>query len=1540
MKTIIQKIASFNSLFFIKVKKKQNARSYGFLAMFVLLFSLHGNGQTLLQWNTFGNTGTETTEPSTTNNANIAAATLNFTGSGVVPAANGNRFGGTPWAVGVLSTTKYIQFTVTPNAGYSFTPTSFSFIWDFSSTGPKSVALRSSADNYAANLGSIATMTTSTSTVRTITISGLTNITTATTFRLYGYDATATTGTGGFDCAVSANNVILYGTTASTGPVPTISTTGSLSALSTTYGTPSTTSTFSVSGANMTAGIKVKSPTGFEVSDNNTTGFLDSIVIGATGTISSTPVYIRLKQTATFAGSPYSGNITLSSTGASNVTVATASSTVSKLAVTVSGATASNKIYDGNTTASIAGASISTVNSDVITVNGGGVFADKNVGTAKSITSNLTLSGTNASSYALTQPTLTANITAKELTIVNAVAQNKVYDGTTSTNITGTLSGIISPDVVTFNGTGNFVSSGVGTAIAVTSNSTLGGADAGNYSLTQPTGLSAEITPAGLATQTITFALSSPVTYGAAPIVLGGTTTSSLTVTYTSSNPAVASISNDTLTILSNGTVTITASQAGDGTTYEPALNVVQNLIINQKELTIQNALGQNKIYDRTNAATFTGSLNGIVGTDVVTLNSVGTFSQATIGTGLTITPAATLSGADAAKYTLVQPTGLSANITAKELTILTPVVKNKLEDGTTTATLTGTLNGVISPDVVTLSLSAAFASAAAGNSIAVTSTSIVGGADASNYTLTQPTGLTANIYAQPTLVEEIMPQYIQGVNGTNNNRLPYVFRATINNLLPNATYRYYNLADTVNGPIANSAGIFILPSASGNFTSVSTPGMTTAGTYGTLTASATGSYTGWFIMQTSGNARFVPGKDVNMKILLNDGEGGTAITSRLVSTQTAKIINLGTTSSTTLGSGLRGSSNGIAKNMVFAYDNMNGTGRPISGSYVESAGLTLTSTATFYTTSVQGVAGAYGMIIPNVNANGIQLIQQLDYTTAALVGCGKDADGIWAGGANTVNPTSGTTAKVLTVNDAPLNSCCTPTTSSTNLTICNSLLPYSWNTLTITSAGTYTYSTTNAGGCDSTATLNLTVNQTTSLTVNQTKCSSELPYTWNGQSLTATGTYTDTRAGSNGCDSVTTLNLTVNQTTSSTVNQTKCSSELPYTWNGQSLTAAGTYSDTRAGSNGCDSVTTLNLTVNQTTSSTLNQTKCSSELPYTWNGQSLTAAGTYTDTRAGSNGCDSVTTLNLTVNQSATSTDNQSICSSALPYSWNGQSLTTAGTYTNTTTGSNGCDSVATLNLTVNATSTGSETLSGPAPFSWNGSSYTTSGVYYYTTTNALGCDSVVTLNLTISAPSIATVNLTAFIQGYYNGSGMVAARYDNLTAAGSLTPGNATDVDFVTVELHDALNTATVAYTADGMLQTDGTLTVQFPAAAVGNDYYVVLKHQSSLQLWSANAITISSTTAYDFSTSLSQAFTDGSTDPMAFLATGVYGMYSGDINQDEYIDGSDYSVYEIDVDNSTNGGVFNLASDLNGDTYVDGSDYPLFDINSANSVYSQHP
>ncbi|WP_036985519.1 MBG domain-containing protein, partial [Prolixibacter bellariivorans] len=102
----------------------------------------------------------------------------------------------------------------------------------------------------------------------------------------------------------------------------------------------------------------------------------------------------------------------------------------------------------------------------------------------------------------LTQPAgLTADITKATLTVTGAAAANKVYDGTTGATISdATLSGVIGSDNVTLGNStaGTFAQSGAGTGIAVSTSMTLGGTDAGNYTLTQPAGLTADITKATL----------------------------------------------------------------------------------------------------------------------------------------------------------------------------------------------------------------------------------------------------------------------------------------------------------------------------------------------------------------------------------------------------------------------------------------------------------------------------------------------------------------------------------------------------------------------------------------------------------------------------------------------------------------------------------------------------------------------------------------------------------------------------------------------------------------------------------------------------------------------------------------------------------------------------------------------------------------------------------------------------------------------------------------------------------------------------------
>ena len=365
---------------------------------------------------------------------------------------------------------------------------------------------------------------------------------------------------------------------------PTITVTGSLAAVNTIYGTASATPTsFSLSGATMSAGILVTAPSGFEVSTNATNNYATSVTIGSAGTIAATTVFVRLAKITT-AGN-YSGNIVLSSTGATTVNEATASSSVALFPLTIIGIAANNKIYDGTSSVLLSGSpglSI-TVNNDVINITGTatGLFATSSVANGKTVSiSGLSLSGINSSSYSLTSPTTVADITAIALSINGAVANNKTYDGTTVASLSGTLNGVLLNDVnnVVLNPTGNFSQSMVANNLTVISSSTLTGSASGNYSLIQPTGLTANITKAN---QTISFTtFTTPVTTSTASFSLTATASSGLTVVFNSSNPAVASISGTTATINGIGSSAITASQLGD-TNHFAANNVLQTLVVN-----------------------------------------------------------------------------------------------------------------------------------------------------------------------------------------------------------------------------------------------------------------------------------------------------------------------------------------------------------------------------------------------------------------------------------------------------------------------------------------------------------------------------------------------------------------------------------------------------------------------------------------------------------------------------------------------------------------------------------------------------------------------------------------------------------------------------------------------------------------------------------------------------------------------------------------------------------------------------------------------
>jgi hypothetical protein len=177
------------------------------------------------------------------------------------------------------------------------------------------------------------------------------------------------------------------------------------------------------------------------------------------------------------------------------------------------------------------------------------------------------------------------------------------------------------------------------------------------------------------------------------------------------------------------------------------------------------------------------------------------------------------------------------------------------------------------------------------------------------------------------------------------------------------------------------------------------------------------------------------------------------------------------------------------------------------------------------------------------------------------------------------VRPTGGSSA--CSYNSGSFHSECTQCLNSTGTDVQTACDSYTWidgNTYT-SSNNSATWLETNAAGCDSLVTLDLTITNSNSGTDVQTACDS---YTWvDGITYTASNnsaTWIETNEA--GCDSLVTLDLTITNSNSGTDVQTACDS---YTWiDGNTYTSSNnsaTWIETNTA--GCDSIITLDLTIN-----------------------------------------------------------------------------------------------------------------------------------------------------------------------------------------------------------------------------------------------------------------------------------------------------------------------------------------------------------------------
>jgi gliding motility-associated-like protein len=448
-------------------------------------------------------------------------------------------------------------------------------------------------------------------------------------------------------------------------------------------------------------------------------------------------------------------------------TTATDLATITSMEVTPHIA-ANNKPYNGLTAAALSGQYVTgQLVGETVTLTGDPAnFDNKNIGTGKTVTAeNLIIGGTDAGNYLLTATTVTcqADITAVQLT-PHITASDKTYNGNTSaTQSTQTVSGQLSGETVTLSvGSANFDTRNIGTGKTVTaSDLSLGGSDAGNYQLAS--GATATATATISPIQLIPSITANDKLYDVSTAATLSSQTLSGKVYGETVNLIVGAADFDTKNAGINKTVTATSltlsgSDAGNYMLASGA-TAVDNADIKAVNLTISGAAAQNKIYDGTKVAQITGAtLEGVLSPDDVTLtnHTSGTFAQSGIGTNIAVTtlPMA-ITGADKDNYTLTQPAGLKAGITARSLTIGGSfVVNDRPYNGSAAAAIATnnlTLLTKVGSEAVTLNAVATFDTKMPGTGklVSLTGSSITGD-DKDNYmlSLTGAPTTTASIIA------------------------------------------------------------------------------------------------------------------------------------------------------------------------------------------------------------------------------------------------------------------------------------------------------------------------------------------------------------------------------------------------------------------------------------------------------------------------------------------------------------------------------------------------------------------------------------------------------------------------------------------------------------------------------------------------------------------------------------------------------------------------------------------------------------------------
>ena len=938
--------------------------------------------------------------------------------------------------------------------------------------------------------------------------------------------------------------------------------------------------------------------------------------------------------------------------------------------------------------------------------------------------------------------------------------------------VTQTVGGCISP---AGSGTANPLSNPTITAGTLTDPSSCGNNDG-------------SIVVNGTGTGTVTWTGASSGNSGVVtlPYTISGLTAGAYTITFDNgcpSNTLNESLSDPvapappTVTVVDNcGSSTLTAT--GTNLLWSTGVTTASITVTTAGSYTVTQTVGG------CTSAPGTGTANplAIPATPVVTVvNNCGSSTLTTSGTNLswsTGETTASITVTTPGLYTVTQTVGGCTSIAGSGTAA--PLVAPTITTGTlTNPSSCGNNNGSIVVNG-TGTGTVTWTGTSSGNSGVVTLPYTISGLTAGSYAITFDDGCTSNTLNE-TLSDPAAPA---------TPVVTVVDNCGSSTLTTSGTNLLWSTGETTASITVTTGGVYTVTQTVGGCTSIAgsgtanplpipaNPVVTVVDNCGSSTLTTSGSNLSWSTGETTASITVTTGGlyTVTQTVggCISIAGSGTANPLPIPATPVVTVVdNCGSSMLTTSGTNLLWS-----------------TGETTASITVTTGGLYTVTQTVGGCTSVAGSGTANPTPIPatpvvtvvdncgssTLTTSGTNLLWSTGETTASITvttgglytvtqtvgGCTSIA------GSGTANPTAIPSAPTVTVVD----NCGSSTLTATG----SNLL---WSTgettasITVTSAGAYTVTQT-VGGCTSSAgsgTANPLATPSAPVITVVDNCGSS--------TLTATGTNLLWSTGE------TTASITVTTTGAYTVTQTV----------GGCTSAPGT------------------ATANPLTSPapvTVNETACGS---YTWsaNGTTYTTGGTFTETIAASNGCDSVVTLNLTILQPTTGSETASGCDF---YTWptSGLTYTSSGTYTTTLTGSNGCDSIVTLNLTINTPTTGTETATVCDQYVWSadGNTYTSSGTYTAILTNAAGCDSIVTLDLTVQGlPSVvlaltiqefcdsdADVTLAGGTPagGTYAGTGVTGGVFSPSTAGigshtitYSYTDANgcsATDTDVITVQ------------------------------------------------------------------------------------------------------------------------------------------------------------